>query len=151
MRGHVLNQTDGHLVLAQGLDGLVEREFAAVDGEALALEFGRDFARGNRAEELIVLAGAPGQGDDHLVELGGELLRIRLVLLVAADGGGLHLLNDGLVRLVGFDGELLGQQEIAPVSFGDLDHVAARAQLGHVFFQDDFHVSLRFRMSGAPP
>jgi hypothetical protein len=37
------------------------------------------------------------------------------------------------------NGKLLGQKKVASVSFGDFDHLAAVAQLGHIFFQNDFH------------
>ena len=43
------------------------------------------------------------------------------------------LLDDLLVGFVGHHGQPLGQQEIAGVSGGDFDHLAAAAQLFDVF------------------
>jgi hypothetical protein len=50
-----------------------------------------------------------------------------------------HLLDDSLVGGGGLNRQFLGQQKIPPVSLGDFYHLAAGAQLGHVFFQDDGH------------
>ena len=36
-----------------------------------------------------------------------------------------------------------GQQVVAAVAVGDLDHVAAMAELVDVFFQNDFHLNLQ--------
>ena len=63
------------------------------------------------------------------LELLGQQLGVGLLLDAAAHGGGLHLLDDGLVGRTGFNGELAGQQIVASVPFGDLHHIAAGAQL----------------------
>src|SRR6202030_3967604 len=50
---------------------------------------------------------------------------------------------------IGLDGELARQQEVAAIAFRDLHHIAARAQLGYVLFQDDFHGMTPFLISVA--
>src|ERR1700723_1811404 len=52
-----LMQPQRHLELAQRLDGLIQRNLAALDGVALLLQSVRDVLGCHRSEELIVLAG----------------------------------------------------------------------------------------------
>ena len=62
-------QLDADFEVAEGLDGLVEADLAAVDLEALGGELDRDVRRGDRAEEVAVFARLAGE-DEHD---GGEL------------------------------------------------------------------------------
>src|SRR5579864_2267794 len=55
--GDLLVEPDGHGELAQGLQRFVNLDLAAVDDVPLFLEFSGDVSGGDRAEELVVLAG----------------------------------------------------------------------------------------------
>ena len=131
--------------LAQRLERLFQRDLAPVDGVALLLELVRDVARGDRAEEVVVLAHLALEDQLDGLQLLGELFGDDLLLGQLADGRALHLLDDGLVRRGRLDGELAGQQVVAAVAVGDLDHIAAVAELVDVFLENDFHcISPRF-------
>ena len=67
--GDVAVQPHRDLVLAELLDGLVELDLAAVDGEVLLLERLGDVLGGDRTEELIVLAGLLGDGDGDAAQI----------------------------------------------------------------------------------
>ena len=85
----------------------------------------------------------------------GELLRqgfgIALLARQAAHRGGLHLLDDGAIGRRGFNRQLLGQQKIAAIAFGDLHHVTAGAKLGYIFFENDFHAQNSVHGLGLKP
>ena len=72
-------------------------------------------------------------------ELLGEIFCDDLFLGQLADGGTLHLLDDSLVVGRRLDGELAGEEIVAAVSVGDLDDIAAVAELVDVFLENDFH------------
>ena len=93
----------------------------------------------SRAEEVIVLANLALEEELDRLELGRKPFGLDLFLGELADGGALHLFDDGFVRGGGFDGELAGQEVVAAVAVGDLDDIAAVAKLDYVFFEDDFH------------
>src|SRR6185369_6138152 len=135
-----LVQLDRHVVFADGLEGLVEFDLATIDLEAAAFELMGDIAGGDGAEQGVVLSGFAGEGEADAFVLLCEQFGVGLFLGALADGGGLHLLDDGLIGGGRFDRQFLRQQEIAAVPFGDLNDVSAGAQLGYIFFQNDFHV-----------
>jgi len=139
VRGDVFVQLDRDDELANGLERFMQLDLAAIDVEALLFESLGDVAGGYGSEQLIAFARLAEELHIEPVKLFGERLGFRLLLGGAAHGGGFHLLDDSLVGDRGFDRELPGQEKIPPVSFGDLDYLAAIAQLGHVFFENDFH------------
>src|SRR6185312_8816904 len=94
---------------------------------------------GDGTEQVVLLTDLAGELERHIVKLLGQLLSGSLLSGGLAHGRGLHLLDDGLVALVGLDGQLARQKEIAAVALGDFYHISARAQLLDIFFQDDFH------------
>src|SRR5258706_7168113 len=141
MAGHLAVQLHGNVVLANRLQRLVESDLAAIDGEALGLKLLRDIARGDRAEEMLVLANLALEHELNLRELRGQLFRPCLLLDRLAHSRGLHLLDHSLVGGGRLDGELFGEQVVAPIAIGDLDHVAAMSELIYVFLQNDFHCS----------
>ena len=49
-------ELNGNGVFAYRFQGIVELDFATVNVEAFALQFGRDVSGGDRAEQLFVLA-----------------------------------------------------------------------------------------------
>ena len=67
----------------------------------------------------------------------------------AARGSFFHLFNDGLVGQCCLQGQLAGEQEIAAVAVRHLHDIAAVAEVGYVFFQNDFHLKLS-RFYGRP-
>src|SRR5712692_4862069 len=113
MLGHISMQSDGHSEFAQGLERLMDLDLAAIHVEALLLEGFRDVARGNRAKELIVFAGTALKRNRDSLELLGKRFGSSLLLGGAAHRRSLHLLDDRLVALGGFDGQLARQQEVA--------------------------------------
>ena len=129
----------GDVELADGLKRLVQVDLAAVDGVTLRLELVRDVGRGDRTEELLVLAGLALEGEDHFVELRRKLLGADLLLRGLAKGRGLHLLDDSLVGGGRFDGELFGKEVVAAITVSDLDHVAPVSELEDIFLENDFH------------
>ena len=139
VRSDILVQLHRHGELAESLEGLVQLDLAPVEIEAFLAQRVSDIAGGNRPEQLIVLTGAPLESNREAVELLGQFFRLRLFLGGAANLGSLHLFNDGFVAFGRFNGELLGQQEIAAISFGNFDHVAAGTQFGYIFFENDCH------------
>ena len=90
---------------------------------------------------MLVLADLALEHELNLGELRGQLLRASFLLDRLAHGRGLHLLDDCLVSSVRLNGELLGEQIVASIAIGDLDHVAAVPELIYVFLQNDFHCS----------
>ncbi len=103
-------------------------------------------AGGDGAEEVVVFAHFAGEGEGDGVELGDELLGLGLFFGGAAHGGGLHLLDDGLVGRGGLHGEVFGQQKVAAIAVGDLHDVAAVAEVRDIFSEDDFHCNLLRRL-----
>ncbi len=99
----------------------------------------RDVARGDRAEQMLVLANLALEHKLNLGELGSQLLGPGLLLGGLANRRCLHLLDDCLVCESRFDRELLRQQVVAPVAVSDLNHIAAMSELVYVFLQNDFH------------
>ena len=94
-------------VQAQRLDGLVEHDLAAVDGEAARGHQLGDVARGHRAVELAGIAGL-ADGEEALA---GELGRDRLGLLLQLEIARLEL---GAILLEAL--EVLGRWRAAPSS-----------------------------------
>ena len=125
--------------LADDLERFVQLDLPAIDVEALLLERLGNVAGRDRSEQLIGFARLAQELHLEPVKLLGQRFGFRLFLGGAAHSGGLHLLDDSLVGDGGLNRQFLGQQKIPPVSLGDFHHLAAVAQLGHVFFQDDFH------------
>src|SRR5271163_3440528 len=72
VRGDFAVQANRHEEVAERLEGLVEVDLAAVDVEALLFELLSDVGRGDRTEEVIVLAGLAGKGERNGVELRDE-------------------------------------------------------------------------------
>src|SRR5581483_6885388 len=137
-------------------------DLAPIDAEFLLFESFRHVLCGDGAEELIVLARLLRDGNDSAHHQLGEVFRFALLLRLFAQVRLTLLLHDLLVRVGGRDGQFLRQQEIAGISRGDLDHVAAVAQSLDVFSQNDFHFKIlsltgilpwwgrRFRLPSAP-
>src|SRR3984885_16379997 len=75
MRGHVLVQLYRNRELADALERLVELNLAAVDAEAFFRQRITQVARSDRAEKLIVFAGAALEGQRHAIELFGQQFR----------------------------------------------------------------------------
>ncbi len=139
MAGDLAVQLDRHVELAQRLQRLFQRDLAPVDGVALLPELVRDVARCDRAEEVVVLAHLALEDQLDGLQLLREVLGDDLLLGQPADGRALHLLDDGLVGGGRLYGELAGQQVVAAVAVGDLNHIAAVAELVDVFLEYDFH------------
>ena len=146
--GDFAMQPYGYIEVAQRLERFLELDLAAIDLEALCGEFGGDIGRGHGAEEVSALARFAGEGEDHGLELSNLLFCLCLLGSGAAGGGGLHLVDDRLVRCGGLQRQLAGQQEIAAVAIGHLDDIAAVAQVSYVFFQNDFHLEIS-KVAGA--
>ncbi len=145
-------QLHRHVVLADRLQRLFERDLPPVDREALRLQLLRDIARRHRAEQMLVLADLPLEHQLNLVQLGRQRFSRRLLLRRLAHCGGLHLLDHGLVGRRRFNRQLARQQIVAPVTVGNLHHIAAMSKLVDVFLQNDFHCSLsRFPDSERAP
>src|SRR5438132_6906223 len=136
---HVTVKLYGDRELAQRFDRFVKLDFPPIHVEAFLGERVRDITGSNRTEELVFFAGAAVERDFDAVKLFRQRFGASSLFGEAADGRGLHLLDDGLVRKRGFNGELLRQKKIAAITLGNPYHVAARAELGYIFFQNDFH------------
>ncbi len=76
------------------------------------------------------------------LELGNELLSLCLLSGGAARSSGFHLFDNGFVGQSSLQGQLARQQEIAAVAVSHLHDIAAVAEVGYVFFQNDFHLKL---------
>src|SRR5271156_4597241 len=88
---------------------------------------------------MIVFARPLLERSREPLKLLGQFLGLRFLLGRLAHRSGLHLHDDGLVPRSGLDGQLARQEKIAPISFGNLHHIAARSQLAYIFFENDFH------------
>ena len=115
-RLHVGVQADRDAVDAERLDRLVQIDLPLLDVEALRLELLRDVGRRDRTEQLALFADARREGERHLLELLGELLR-RAATLVLGRLEAIALLLDALQvarrRLVG---EAVRQEIVAGVA-----------------------------------
>src|SRR5277367_5873720 len=72
-------QLDRDEELAEGLQRLIQMHLAAVDVEAFGFESVGDVGRGDRAEEVVVLADLALEYEGHVVELGDQLLGFALL------------------------------------------------------------------------
>ena len=88
--------------------------------------------------------------EHHRLELGDQRFGQGLLSGGAARGGGLHLLDDGLVGFSRLHRQLAGQQKVAAVAVCNLHHVSAMAQVVYIFLQNDFHVKLSNTSGQAP-
>jgi len=59
MRGHVFVQLDWYHKLADGFQGFVKLDLAAIEIESLLLQRFGNIARGHRTKQLFLLAGPP--------------------------------------------------------------------------------------------
>src|SRR5581483_155411 len=132
-------QTNRHRVVAEILQRLAELNFPAIHFKAVGGELSGDIGRGDRTEEVALLAGFAGKAERQRFYFGYEHFRLGLFSRRPALGGGLHLLDDGLVRFSSLHGQLARQQVIAAVAIGNLHDFSAKAQVGDVFSQNDFH------------
>src|SRR2546430_2114853 len=136
---HVRMQLDPDAELAQLPDRLGEVHPALVDADPEFFELALNVARGDRAEQLVLFTHFHREGEVDLRDagrlgFGGALLRRALL------GDPLRFIGDLLLVGVGRRvGEALRQEVIARVAVLDLDHVARRAKMLHLFSQDDFH------------
>src|SRR3569623_1876406 len=73
-------QADRHFVLAERLDGLIELHPAVIDLDVRALELLLDVTRGDRAEQLLVLAGLPLELERHAADASREVVGDRALL-----------------------------------------------------------------------
>ena len=102
-------QAHGDWMVAQLADGLVEQNLAPVDGEFQLLQALGDILGGNRAKELIILAGLLLDDDDSAVHQLGQIRGFALQLGLAAQMRLALLLDDLLVGFGGRDGQPVGQ------------------------------------------
>jgi hypothetical protein len=141
--GDIAEDFDLHGEVAEGFDWVVELDLALVNLEALGFESFGDVPVGDRAEELVVLAGLARELELDAVERGG------LLFCGVLFGGGFlrQRAANALERLHvaggGFDGQFVRQQEIARVARLHVDDVAAVAELFDVFLENYF-LHLRF-------
>src|ERR1035438_1543905 len=139
--GDIFMQPHGDLELAQLFDGFVQLDLAAVDDEVLSGQCVGHILGGDGAEQLVVLAGFLFDGDGDAVDQPGQILRLDFEFGVFAQVRLALLFDDLLVGGGGCNGEAFGQQEIAGVSGGNFDYLAAGAQFVDIFSQYDFHDS----------
>src|SRR5215471_8316059 len=139
MAGDVTVQPDGNVEVADALQRLMQLDLTAIDVESLVLQCFRDVGGCDRPEQVVLLAGLALEGEAHSLKLLCQRLRIGFLYSRATDSRLFHLFDHGLVGRGGLNGQLARQQVVAAVAFGNLDHVAAMAQLGNIFFQNDFH------------
>ena len=66
LRGDAVDQLHGDQRFAENLDGLIERDAALVDLEALRLKRFGKISGGDRAEQLVGLAGLARELDGHV-------------------------------------------------------------------------------------
>src|SRR5690606_5964891 len=134
----VVRQPDGNHVLAQFLDRVLERNLALVDVVTLRSELLGDVGRGDRSEELAILAGLGGEAELHLTQASCQRLGL------AALGGlaGLARLGLGgdplLVPLGGLESKAVREQVVAGVARLDLHQVARLAERGDGLTKNQF-------------
>ena len=137
-------QLDRDVELANGLQRLVELDLAAIDVEALVLQLVRDVGRGDRTEELIVLARLAGEASArHAGELLAEASASPFSRARRRTAAAFICSMTARLAAVASIASFLGMQIVAAIAFGHLHHVTARAQLVYVFLQNDFHGKLR--------
>jgi hypothetical protein len=124
---------------AERLDGALEDDLAAIDGEAAGGDRLGNVARGDGAVELTGIAGR-ADGDEGLaVELRGNGLGFLLQLeVVRLELGALALEVSAVLRR-GAQRLLLRQQDVARVSVLDVDDVAHLAEAADALQENDFH------------
>jgi hypothetical protein len=95
--------------------------------------------RGHRTIQLIVLAGLARDGQFERVEPRGDGLGRAALFQVARFGNLAFAFNPLAIGICGRQGELARQQKVAGVAVGDLDDLAALAQVLDVVSQNDVH------------
>jgi len=121
-------QAHRHHELAERLDGLVERDAAPLDLDAVLREEAREVGAAHRAEEPALVGGLPALGEVQGLDGLGLALRVRPELRRLRVLPRLDLLDVLEVRGGGVQGELLGQQEVARVAVGNVADLTAAPQ-----------------------
>ena len=138
---HVLVELHVDRVDPEGLDGLLELDDALVELDPLLLQRFGDHLRGDRPEELLVLANLHLEGERDLLELVRRPARSR-----AAPGGPRRAcwrFSSSRARMlpaVAGIRDVLGDQIVAGVPVFHVDHLAGGAEFLVLFAEDDFHV-----------
>ena len=129
-------------MLAQGADGRVHKNAAAVHFHAKGGQSVADDGGGHRAVELVVVAHM--HGNDHVQGFQTGLQALRIGAQGVHTGLQLFafLLKNFEVGRRSHHGQALGQQKIAAVTGLDFNHVAKVAEIFHVGAKNKFHVRL---------
>lgn len=131
-------EADLDVVFAGALDGLLELDGVAIDGDAFVLELAVDVHGGDGPEGLAALAGFEGETEAGLVDLGGEGGGVGDFLgfaLGASGGEGLKLAE---VAFGGFVGLALRDEEVASEAGFDFHDVGFGAEAVNFLAEDDF-------------
>jgi len=129
----------GDFIDSQRLDRIIQEDFPLVDGEPFLLQKLRNVAVGHRAVKHLVLAHFPHGSQRQLRQPGGKGLGLLLVARFLNLPHPALLLDPLQVRIGRLEGQLLGQQEIAGVAVGNLQHLASPPQFLNVFPQNNSH------------
>ena len=140
LRGHLAVDLHRNGDFAERLERVGQVDLPLVDLESLGDERLRDVGRSDRPVQGVVLADAAGDLDLGLREPLAVGFRLRLFLEIARLGGVPLALDLLLVGLGDGERQLARQQEVARVAVGDLDNLAASAEVIDVFSENDFHV-----------
>ncbi len=132
-------QGDAGLMQPERLDGTLEDDLAAVDGEAAGGDGLGDVARRHRAIELAGVAGRADGDEDLAFELLGDGLGLFLELEVVGFELRALGLEVGAVVLGRAQRLLLRQQEVARVTVLDVDDVAHLAEAADALKQNNLH------------
>src|SRR5208283_770164 len=145
--GDVAEHLDGHREFAERLDRIFQLHLALINAKALRLQRVGNIAGRDRAKHLVVLPGLPLELRRNAREQFRLLLRgvkFRRGLLGQRAANALERLH---VAGRGFDGHLVRQKKIARVSRLHGHHVAAVAELIHIFLKNNLHDDLLIPLS----
>ena len=121
-------QPDGHGVVSDRLDRMLELDPPPVDLVPLGREGIGNILGGNRAEQLALLAGLALERQRGRAENSGEALGLHALGLVAGAARASLGRDPLLVALGGLEGEALGQEIIPRVARLDPDQLAGLAE-----------------------
>ena len=132
-------QSHTRLMQPKRLDGTLEDDLAAVDGEAAGGDGFGDVARRHRAIKLAGVAGRADGDEDFAFQLLGDGLGLFLELEVVGFELRALGLEVGAVVLGRAQRLLLRQQEVARVAILDVDDVAHLAEAADALKQNNLH------------
>jgi hypothetical protein len=139
--GHVLVDLDVHLVLAGGLDWLLQLDAVAVDADLGLLFDGLgDVDGSDRAEGFTIGTRGEGHLELEALDLTSGLLGFSVLFSFALGADLLQLIHMAEIALGSFEGFALGDEEVAGETTLHRDDVGFCPETGDLFFEDNLSI-----------